>query len=159
MTRLAGTARAAASADPDIRERLAALTRALGQIRQLRRSYPRSFYDIGLLLRDVRDRRLYGAKGYSTFESFVDREVDLGRMACLRLVRIVETFVREAALALGLERLTACIDALWEDSASIVPSVVAVSTAHRTPPVAANGPAQRRDPSARAERARRRPAR
>jgi hypothetical protein len=52
---------------------------ALSQIKTLRKNLGKSFYDIGLVLKDIQTRRLYEAKRFPSFESFVEREIDLGK--------------------------------------------------------------------------------
>jgi hypothetical protein len=96
----------------DIKARIADLHNALSQIKGLRKNLNKGFFDIGVILRDVQARRLYEAKGYGTFEAFLEREIDLGKSTSLRLVRIVGVFVKEAALECGLERVQNAIIAL-----------------------------------------------
>ncbi len=98
----------------EIKERVRQLHVDIGRIGMLQRSVGNSFYDIGLLLAEIRDHALYEAKGYSSLESFLDREVSLGRVQALRLLRVVDTFKREAAESLGLELLGAALRAIDE---------------------------------------------
>ncbi len=89
----------------DIKQKIAELHHALTQIKALRKNLGKSFYDIGLILRDVQARQLYLAKGFGSFEAFLEREMDLGKTTSLRLVRITQVFLKEASLELGMERL------------------------------------------------------
>lgn len=89
----------------DIKQKIAELHHALTQIKALRKNLGKSFYDIGLILRDVQARQLYLAKGFGSFEAFLEREIDLGKTTSLRLVRITQVFLKEASLELGMERL------------------------------------------------------
>jgi len=73
---------------------------------------PKNFFEIGLVLKEVQAEKSYVAKGYGTFEAFLEREIDLGKTTSLRLVKIVQTFQREAALELGMERLFTALVAL-----------------------------------------------
>lgn len=98
------TIRTPAAAD-DIKQKIGLLHQALVQIKQLRKNVDKNFYEIGCVLRDVRDARTYEAKGYGTFEAFLEREIDLGKTMALRLVKIVQTFLRNAATELGKDRL------------------------------------------------------
>jgi hypothetical protein len=109
--RARATIRTPAAAD-DIKQKIGALHQSLVQIKQLRKNVDKNFYDIGLVLRDVRDARTYEAKGYGTFEAFLEREIDLGKTMALRLVKIVHTFLREAASEMGKDRLIAALIAL-----------------------------------------------
>jgi hypothetical protein len=100
---------------PDVDERkqkLGALVTATQQIKALKRSLQKSFYEIGLILRDIDTRKLYEVKGYGTFEAFLEREIELGKQMGLRLARTVQVFQREAALEAGLERVSAAIAVL-----------------------------------------------
>lgn len=105
------TIRTPAAAD-DIKQKIGALHQSLVQIKQLRKNVEKNFYDIGLALRDVRDARTYEAKGYGTFEAFLEREIDLGKTMALRLVKISQTFLREAAVEIGKDRLIAALVAI-----------------------------------------------
>lgn len=96
----------------ELKQKLGALASAVSQIRSLKRSLNKSFYDIGQILREIRDERLYEVKGYGSFEAFVERETELGKQLSLRIVRIAGTFLKEAALKAGLERVSAALDAL-----------------------------------------------
>lgn len=105
---LPGSARATIrtpAAAADIKQKIGLLHQALVQIKQLRKNVDKNFYEIGCVLRDVRDARTYEAKGYGTFEAFLEREIDLGKTMALRLVKIVQTFLRNAATELGKDRL------------------------------------------------------
>lgn len=95
----------------DLKMKIGALATAINQIRAVKRSIQRSFWDVGLILVDVRDRKLYVAKGYGSFEAFVEREIELGKTISLRLVRAVEIFVREPAVAAGLDRVLSAVAA------------------------------------------------
>lgn len=96
----------------DIKQRIALLHNSVAQIKQLRKNLPKGFYDIGLVLKDIQNRRLFEAKGFGTFEAFLEREIDLGKTTGLRLVRMTQIFLRDAALEFGMERLINAILAL-----------------------------------------------
>jgi hypothetical protein len=96
----------------DIKQRIGELHDALGKIKALRKNVNKTFYDIGAILRDIQQRRLYAAKGYGTFEAFLEREIDLGKTMAVRLVRVVATFLKEAAQENGLERIMSALIAL-----------------------------------------------
>jgi hypothetical protein len=104
---LPGSARATIrtpSGAEDIKQKIGELHQALTQIKALRKNLNKSFYDIGMILRDVRDRQLFLAKGFGSFDAFLEREMDLGKTTSLRLVRITQIFLKEAALEFGMER-------------------------------------------------------
>jgi len=104
---LPGSARATIrtpSGAEDIKQKIAELHQALTQIKALRKNLNKSFYDIGMILRDVQARQLFLAKGFGSFDAFLEREMDLGKTTSLRLVRITQIFLKEAALEFGMER-------------------------------------------------------
>ncbi len=96
----------------DIKAKIGDLHNALVQIKALRKNLAKGFYDIGRILRDIQLRRLYEAKGYGTFEAFLEREIDLGKTTSLRLVRVCTTFLKVAALEHGMDRVIAALTAL-----------------------------------------------
>jgi hypothetical protein len=96
----------------DIKQKVRDLHGALAQIKAYRKSLPKTFWDIGVVLKDIQTRRLYEAKRFPSFEAFVEREIDLGKTTSLRLVRAAGLFVREGALELGMDRVFAAIQAI-----------------------------------------------
>src|SRR5262245_5674443 len=114
--RLHGSEHGAAVSKTDhLKARFTALSNATAQIKTLKRSLQKNFYDIGVQLDRIREERLYEVKGYGSFESFVERELDLDKATCIRLSRIPRTMLREAALEAGLERACAAVAALDGD--------------------------------------------
>lgn len=105
------TARAGLSKN-ELKAQFTKLSAAINQIGGLKRSINKSFFDIGLHLAQIRDERLYDVKGYGSFESFVEREIDLNKGLCLKMVRVTEALVREQAVAAGMERAVAAVSAL-----------------------------------------------
>jgi hypothetical protein len=95
-----------------IKARIGELHNALQRVRALRKGLPGSYYDLGVVLKTIADERLFDAKGYATFEAFVDREVDLGKNVALRLARVPEVFIPTIARAYGLEATLAALEAL-----------------------------------------------
>ena len=96
----------------EIKKEVGQLMQVTSQVRQMRKRLDKNFYEIGQLLDAVQQDGLYEAKGYSTFESFLDREIDLPRSVSLRLIRITHTFHRETAYDFGIDRLTSALAAL-----------------------------------------------
>ncbi len=112
------TLRTPAQADR-IKARIGDLHTALGRVRALRRNLGDGFYELGHVLKHIADERLFDAKGYATFEAFVEREVDVGSKAvALKLSRVPDVFLEPAARRHGLEAVLAALDAL--DSAKPV---------------------------------------
>ena len=111
-----GSARATLR-EPDqaesLKARITELHEQLSQLRALKKTVPTRFLEVGNLLRHIRDARLFEAKGYASFEAFVERELDLGgKTLVLRLARIPEIFREDAAKELGLDALLAAVEIL-----------------------------------------------
>ena len=96
----------------DIKQRVSDLHSALSKIKTFRKNLNKTFFDIGIVLKDIQTRRLYEAKRFPSFEAFVEREIDLGKTTSLRLVRVASLFQKEGALELGMERLFTAIQAI-----------------------------------------------
>jgi len=96
----------------DIKQRVGDLHNSLVKIKALRKNLGKGFYEIGNILKDIQARRLYEAKGYGTFEAFLEREIDLGKTMGLRLVRVCTTFIKEAAHEYGMDRILNAMTAL-----------------------------------------------
>ncbi|HKU43169.1 MAG TPA: hypothetical protein VJR89_33645 [Polyangiales bacterium] len=115
--RLHGSEHGAAVSKTDhLKARFTSLSNATAQVKTLKRSLQKNFFDIGVQLDRIREERLYEVKGYGSFESFVERELDLDKTTCIRLSRIPRTMLREAALEAGLERACAAVAALDGDT-------------------------------------------
>lgn len=96
-----------------LKARVGALHGALTQLRSLKKQLPERFFEAGRVLKRVRDERLFDAKGYASFEAFVEREVDLGsKTLSLRLARLPEVFSEDAAREYGLEPLIGALESL-----------------------------------------------
>jgi hypothetical protein len=89
----------------ELKAKIAELHNALLQIRSYRKNLNKGFFDIGGVLRDVQQRRLYEAKGYGSFEAFLEREIDLGKTTALKLIKVSSIFAKPAALEYGMDRL------------------------------------------------------
>jgi hypothetical protein len=89
----------------DIKARIGDLHNSLQQIKALRKNLNKGFFDVGVVLKDIQARRLFEAKGFGTFEAFLEREMaELGKVTALRLVRIAGLFQKDATLEMGMDR-------------------------------------------------------
>jgi hypothetical protein len=116
----------------DIKQKVRDLHGALSQIKALRKNLNKSFFDIGVVLKDIQTRRLYEAKRFPSFESFVEREIDLGKTTSLRLVRVVALFQKEGAIEVGMDRAfaaIAAIDSAGEPEVARIPPAPVSTTA------------------------------
>jgi hypothetical protein len=96
----------------ELKVKIGELHNALVQIRGYRKHLNKGFFDIGGVLRDIQQRKLYEAKGYGSFEAFLEREIDLGKTTSLKLIKVSQVFVKSAALEYGMDRLFASLQAL-----------------------------------------------
>lgn len=84
----------------------------LQKLRALQKNLNDGFFELGEVLISIEARKLHEAKGYSSIEVFVERELGIGKGLALKLVRIPAVFRPEAAKALKLEALVRALDAI-----------------------------------------------
>jgi len=96
----------------ELKAKIGELHNALLQIRAYRKNLNKGFFDIGGVLKDIQARKLYEAKGYGSFEAFLEREIDLGKTTALKLIKISGIFVKPAAIEYGMEKLFGALHAL-----------------------------------------------
>ena len=65
-----------------------------------------------MVLKQIGDERLFDAKGYATFEAFLERELDFSKGVAVRLSRVPEVFHEPAARRHGMEAVLAALEAL-----------------------------------------------
>lgn len=106
------TPRAPMDAKQELKAQLGRLSAATAQIAGLKRNLSKGFYEIGGILSQIRSDKLYEVKGYGSFESFLERELDINKITSLRMARISEVLRREDAVAAGLDRASAAVAAL-----------------------------------------------
>src|SRR6188768_1380510 len=108
-----GTLRSPDDADV-IKQRISELLNVLVRIRALRKNLDDGFFQIGVELKHIQDEKLHEAKGFSSFEGFAERELDLGKATAVKLARVPGIFLEAAARQHGLQGVLAAIDALDE---------------------------------------------
>ncbi len=96
----------------ELKVKIGELHNCLLQIRAFRKNLNKGFFDIGGVLKDIQARKLYEAKGYGSFEAFLEREIDLGKMTCMKLIKVPTVFQRDAALDFGMDRVFSALSAL-----------------------------------------------
>src|SRR5450432_4234504 len=117
-----GSARATLRTPDDadsIKQRITELHGMLVRIRTLRKNLHDGFFQIGHELKHIQEQKLYEAKGYHSFETFAERELDLGKATTLKLARVPDVFVESAARHYGVEAVLAAIDILDERAAAM----------------------------------------
>jgi hypothetical protein len=121
-----GSARATIRVPDDaekIKAKIAELHNQTQKIRNLRKRLDKGFFEIGQVLAEIQQQELYLAKGFGSFEAFLEREIDLGKQTSLKLIKIAHIFQHEAALDYGMDRCIAAISALEGESAIPKPSI------------------------------------
>lgn len=93
----------------EIKAKIAELHNQTQKIRTLRKRLDKGFFEIGQVLSEIQQQELYQAKGYGSFEAFLERETDLGKQTAVKLIKISQVFQPDAALDYGMDR---CIQAL-----------------------------------------------
>ncbi len=63
-----------------------------------------AFYDIGLALMEILDRKLYLALGHESFDSLLAKRNLISRTKAFKLIAVVKELPRSAALGMGQER-------------------------------------------------------
>lgn len=96
----------------EIKQKIGDLHNTTQKIRTLRKRLDRGFYEIGMLLGEIQVRELFQAKGYGSFEAFLEREIDLGKLTCMKLIKVPTVFNKEAALDFGMDRVFSALSAL-----------------------------------------------
>ncbi|HET7542927.1 MAG TPA: hypothetical protein VFK05_23805 [Polyangiaceae bacterium] len=115
-----GTLRSPDDAD-SIKQRMSELLNLLVRIRALRKNLDDTFFQIASELKHIQDEKLYEAKGFSSFEGFAERELDLGKATAAKLARVPGIFLESAARQHGLQGVLAAIDVLDEHQNTATP--------------------------------------
>ncbi len=97
-----------------IKQRIGELHTLLAHIKPLRKNLHEGFFKLGLELKRIQEQKLYDAKGFSSFEAFAERELELGKATALKLTRIASVFLEPAALQFGMDAVLAALDTLDE---------------------------------------------
>jgi hypothetical protein len=119
----------------EIKAKVSELHNTLVRIRALRKNFNDKFFELGVLLGRIKDGELYVAKGYSSFETFLEREIDLSKNILLRVERVPRVFHESAAKEYGFEPLLAALESL--DGITItkaVPTITTTAARPQTPP-------------------------
>src|SRR5262249_56500280 len=96
----------------EIKAKIAELHNQTQKIRTLRKRLEKGFFEIGQVLSEIQQQELYLAKGYGSFEAFLEREIDLGKQTSLKLIKIAHIFQQDPAIDYGMDRLFAALSAL-----------------------------------------------
>lgn len=112
-------ARAPEDADAK-KKKLSQINNLLTQLKGMKRSIGRQFFEVGLILTKLSDPDLYKTRNYASFDAFVEREIEreinIGRSEVSALIKIVKLFQQKAAEEIGLERLRAALKVIYPDN-------------------------------------------
>ncbi|MFO0761145.1 MAG: hypothetical protein U0359_32000 [Byssovorax sp.] len=117
----------------EIKAKIAELHNQTQKIRTLRKRLDRGFFEIGQVLYEIQQQELYLAKGYGSFESFLEREIDLGKQTSLKLIKIAHIFQQEAALDYGMDRVLSALSALEGEATAIAKPTIPSSPGSKPP--------------------------
>jgi len=106
----------------ELKAKIGELHNSLLQIRSYRKNLNKGFFDIGGVLKDIQQRKLYEAKGYGSFEAFLEREIDLGKTTALKLIKVSQVFAKPAALEYGMDRLFQSLQVLDASNETVTKS-------------------------------------
>jgi hypothetical protein len=67
------------------------------------------FYDIGMALREILEKKLFEALGYASFDELLTRRRVMGRTQAWKLIKVVRELPRERAMQVGQERAFALV--------------------------------------------------
>lgn len=81
------------------------LDEAVSRFESLRRDLVANSYDIGLTLRDIRDRDLWKASGANSLKDFMEKELGLSRTSGYRYMALTEEYDRQTFLEVGPKKL------------------------------------------------------
>lgn len=106
----------------EIKAKIAELHNQTQKIRTLRKRLDKSFFEIGQVLAEIQQQELFQAKGYGSFEAFLERETDLGKQTAVKLIKISQVFQPDAALDYGMDRCIAALNALEGETVAPKPA-------------------------------------
>jgi hypothetical protein len=101
-----------------IKQRIGDLHHVLAHIKPLRKNLQDNFYQLAVELKRIQEEKLYDAKGFSSFEAFAERELELGKATALKLARVPGIFLESAARQFGMDAVIASLDALDEHASN-----------------------------------------
>jgi len=121
----------------ELKAQLTELSNATMRLKALKRTVQKDFWEAAVLLADIQDRQLFQAKGYTSFETFAEREVELGKATSLKLARLPRIFQSGAAKEIGMAAILGALDAIDGERESQTRIAVAQPAKPLKPPMAA----------------------
>ncbi|HEX4512673.1 MAG TPA: hypothetical protein VH054_04030 [Polyangiaceae bacterium] len=81
----------------------------LAQIATRKNDIARAFYDIGRVLGELHEKKLFGSLGYASFDEMLEAEKLMTGQYARRLIQVARAFDREQAQRLGAEKAYALV--------------------------------------------------
>lgn len=100
-------AKLAKNVDAAMAEMEQELAAAVERIVKLQRNWAGVGWDIGVELKDIRDKQLFKARGYASFKKFAEKELQFTRETALGIIKVVSTSTREDFETIGFTKLRA----------------------------------------------------
>jgi hypothetical protein len=123
----------------ELKVQLTELSNTTQRLKALKRTITKDFWEAAVLLADIHDRQLFHAKGYTSFDTFAEREVELGKATCLKLARLPKIFQPSAAKEIGMAGILGALDAIDGERESQTRIAVAQPAKPLKPPMAVRG--------------------
>jgi hypothetical protein len=112
------------------------LSQAIGRVRALKKTLAKDYWEAASILAQLCEQKLFEAKGYATFESFAERELEFGKATAMRLIRIPKVFQEAAAREIGLAGLMTALESIDGERESQTRIAVAQPAKPLKPPAA-----------------------
>jgi hypothetical protein len=100
----AAVSRVAAQAKAGITRQAARAAELFAVIARRLKRIEEDFFDIGAALKELKEKKLFAAVGYRTFDQMLAERVPIGRSQAYKLIAIVERVGRDHAIELGEEK-------------------------------------------------------
>jgi hypothetical protein len=100
----AALARVSAHATKPMARQVARAGELLAVIARRMQRIEEDFFDIGVALKELKDKKLFVALGDATFDAMLAKRIPIGRSQAYKLIAIAERVTRDEAIELGEEK-------------------------------------------------------
>ncbi|HEY1954790.1 MAG TPA: hypothetical protein VGH28_04245 [Polyangiaceae bacterium] len=76
----------------------------LAFVERRKREITRAFYELGVALRELHEKKLWAALGYASFDAMLSEREAMSGFQARKLIEVVTTFDRDVAARLGAEK-------------------------------------------------------
>lgn len=135
--KVAALARVSAQATKPLARQVARAGELLAVIARRMQRIEEDFFDIGVALKELKDKKLFVALGDATFDAMLAKRIPIGRSQAYKLIAIADRVTRDEAIQLGEEKAYAIarLVAVTPDAdtvASVLDKGVRVGTRERS---------------------------